>query len=183
MFSTVDVLKGFWQQPLTENTKKFSAFITPFGTFEYDVNPFGWKNSPKYFQMMMDKMLEKHRGYCRWYIDDIIVFSKNEEDHQRHLELVFRSLDQARLKVNLGKSSLFQSRVVFLGRTIDGFTKSTKEESVEKVRKIKEPMNAKQVQKFLGLCGHFRAFIRDYSKIARPRSSNGPMTTKPHSRR
>ena len=168
VFSTVDLLKGFWQQPLTESTKKFSAFVTPFGTYEYNVNPFGWKNSPKFFQKMMDEVLNVHRGYCRWYIDDIIIFSKSEKDHHVHLQKVFESLDTAKLKVNLEKSLLFQSKVVFLGRNIDGFTKSTKEESVAKVRGLKEPTSVKQVQQFLGLCGHFRAFIKDYSKIARP---------------
>ena len=66
VFSTMDLLKGFWQQPLTEDTKKYSAFVTPFGTYEYNVNPFGWKNSPKYFQKMMDEVLTPHRKYCRW---------------------------------------------------------------------------------------------------------------------
>ena len=70
---------------------------------------------------------------------------------------------------------MFQSRVIFLGRTIDGFTKSTKEESIQKVRNIREPTDAtamrctvKRVRKFLGPCGHFRAFIKDYAKISRP---------------
>lgn len=168
VFSTVDLLKGFWQQPLTEDTKKFSAFVTPFGTYEYNVNPFGWKNSPKYFQKMMDQVLQQHREYCRWYIDDVIIFSKTRREHEKHLNKVFQSLNKAELKVNLKKSSLFESKVVFLGRTIDGRTKSTKEESVEKVRSLKEPSNVKQLQRFLGLCGHFRAFIKDFSKIARP---------------
>ena len=168
VFSTVDLLKGFWQQPLTEETKKYSAFVTPFGTFEYNVNPFGWKNSPKYFQKMMDQVLHPHRAFCRWYIDDIIIFSRNDMEHEGHLRRVFKSLNDVSLKVNLDKSSLFKSKVVFLGRNIDGQTKTTKEESVEKVKGIKEPTNVKQLQRFLGLCGHFRAFIKDYSKLARP---------------
>ena len=170
VFSTIDMLKGFWQQPLKEETKKYSAFITPFGTFEYNVNPFGWKNSPKYFQMMMDQVLAPHRKYCRWYIDDLIIFSKNDKEHEAHLNKVLASLNEAELKVNIEKSSWYKPEVVFLGRTINGSTKSTKEESVAKVRDIREPTNVKQVQKFLGLCGHFRSFIREYSKIARPLS-------------
>jgi transposase InsO family protein len=168
VFSTMDLLKGFWQQPLTEDTKRYSAFVTPFGTFEYNVNPFGWKNSPKYFQKMMDEVLAPHRAYCRWYIDDIVVFSKDEQSHERHLKKVLSALNEAELKVNLEKSTLFKNSVVFLGRTIDGKTKSTKEASVEKVRNIVAPTNLKQLQRFLGLCGHFRSFIKDYSKITRP---------------
>ena len=92
-FSTIDLLKGFWQQPLTEETKKFSAFVTPFGTYEYNVNPFGWKNSPKYFQKMMDEVLMDHRGYCRWYIDGVIIFSRDETQHRKHLSRVLGSLN------------------------------------------------------------------------------------------
>ena len=167
-FSTMDLLKGFWQQPLREDTRKYSAFVTPYGTYEYNVNPFGWKNSPKYFQKMMDEVLAPHRAYCRWYIDDIIVFSKDKTTHEQHLKKVLTTLNKAELKINLEKSTLFQEKVVFLGRTIDGATKSTKEESVEKVRKIAAPTNVKQLQRFLGLCGHFRSFIKNYSRIVRP---------------
>ena len=122
IFSTVDLLKGFWQQPLTEETKKYSAFVTPFGTYEYNVNPFGWKNGPKFFRKMMDGVLHAHRAYCRWYIDDIIIFSKTEREHEEHLRKVFGSLNRSKLKVNLKKSTLFKSQVVFLGRNIDGKT-------------------------------------------------------------
>ena len=77
-------------------------------------------------------------------------------------------MNKAELKVNLKKFTLYESKVGFLGRIIDGKSKSTKEESVEKVRGLKEPSNVKQVQRFLGLRGHFRSFIKDYSKIAQP---------------
>lgn len=85
---------------------------------------------------MMDEVLMEHRGYCRWYIDDIIIFSKTKEEHQKPLRRVFGSLNRAELKVTLGQSSLFKKEVVFRGRRIDGFTKSTKEESAEKDRNI-----------------------------------------------
>ena len=62
VFSTIDLLKGFWQQRLSEKTKRFSAFVT-FASYEYNVNPFGWKNSPKYFQKMMYEVLESDIGH------------------------------------------------------------------------------------------------------------------------
>ena len=167
-FSTMDLMKEFWQQPLREDTKKYSASVTPFGTYEYKVNPFGWKNCPKYFQKMMDEVLAHYRAYCRWYIDDIIVFSKDKTAHEQHLKKVLTSLNKAELKINLEKSTLFQEKVAFLGRTIDGATKSKKKESVDKVRKIAAPTKVKQLQRFLVLCGHFRSFIKNCSRIVRP---------------
>ena len=151
----MDLLKGFWQQPFREDTEKYSAFVTPFGRFEYNVNPFGWKNSPKYFHRMMDQVQYSHRAYCRWYIDDVVILSKTRHERELHLRKVFETLNDADLKVNLEKAVLFQRQVVFLGRNIDGETRSTKEESVEKVRGIKEPSNVKQLQRLFGLCGHF----------------------------
>ena len=168
VFSTIDLLKGYWQQPLVEDTKKFSAFVTPFGTFEYNVNPFGWKNAPKFFQKMMDSVMRPHREYARVYVDDIIVFSKNKEEHQLHLKKVLRSLEEASLKINAKKSKFLQSEVVFLGRKLDGLTKNTKDESVERVRNMPPPKNVQQLRTFLGLCGHFRAFIKDYAKLVKP---------------
>ena len=168
IFSTIDLLKGYWQQPLTEDTKRFSAFVTPFGAYEYNVNPFGWKNAPKHFQKMMDDVMRPHRGYARAYVDDIIVFSKSEAEHQAHIKKVLQSLEEASLKINVKKSELMSTSVVFLGRKFDGTTKSTKDESVERVRSMLPPENIKQLRTFLGLCGHFRMFIRDYAKIVKP---------------
>lgn len=171
VFTTIDLLKGFWQIPLSEETKQFTAFVTHSGSYEYNVLPFGWKNSPKYFQQMMDRVLKEHKKFCRYYIDDILIFSRSKEEHQNHLHVVLSALENAGLKVNLEKIEICKDKVTFLGRTIDGRTKTTKEESIQKVKDIKEPTNVKSLQRFLGLCGHFRQFIKDYSKLSKSLTS------------
>lgn len=118
----------------------YTAFITPFDLYEYNRLPFGWKNSPAWFQKIMNDVLKPFLGvFCNVYIDDIIVFSKTEAEHQDHLSQVLNALSLAHLKVNFKKSAFFQQKVVFLGRVFDGNTKSTKQESVEKISQLKKP--------------------------------------------
>lgn len=164
-FSRIDLCKGYWQVPLKEDTKKFTAFVTPFDIYEYNRLPFGWKNSGAWFQKMMNGVLKNFIGiFCNVYVDDIIVYSRTREDHGEHLEKVLEALSAARLKINIKKSEFFCRKVVFLGRTFDGRTKGTKEESVQRIKKLTKPYDVHSLRVFLGLAGHFRAFIEDYAR-------------------
>lgn len=163
-FSRIDLCKGFWQVPLQEETKMYTAFTTPFDLYEYNRLPFGWKNSPAWFQKMMNQVLNPYLGiFCNVYIDDIIVYSKTQEEHRQHLSQVLSALSSAKLKVNFKKSEFFQTQVVFLGRVFNGSTKSTKEESVARISQLVKPYDVHSLRVFLGLAGHFRAFIKDYA--------------------
>lgn len=114
--------------PLPEETKKFSAFITPFDVYQDNRLPFGWKNSPAWFQKMTG-VLKQHLGlFCNIYIDYILVHSQSEKEHPEHLAKVLQALSDADLKINEKKSEFFKSKVVFLGRVFDGATKSIKQE-------------------------------------------------------
>lgn len=164
-FSRIDLCKGFWQIPITEETKQYTAFTTFNGLFEYNRLPFGWKNSPGYFQKMMTEVLQPFLGkFCQVYIDDILVYSKCLSDHGDHLRQVLEALRAASLKVNFKKSEFFKERVTFLGRVFDGYTKTTKAESVARIKQLPKPHNLHSLRVFLGLAGHFRAFIKDYAR-------------------
>ena len=96
VFSRIDLSKGFWQIRLREEDKKFTAFVTPFGLYEYNVLPFGWKNSPPWFQKIMTSILDPYLGkFCTVYVDDILIISRNKEDHQEHLQLVLEVIRKA----------------------------------------------------------------------------------------
>src|SRR6266481_8276012 len=82
IFSRIDLVKGYWQMPLTEETKKFTAFQTPWGIYESNRLPFGWNNSGAWFQSMMHDVLREFLGrFCEVYIDDILIFSRSREEH------------------------------------------------------------------------------------------------------
>ena len=99
-----DLLKGFWQVPLTDRAKEISAFVTPDGLFQYKVTPFGMKNSPVTFQGLINSVIAGLDG-CEAYIDDVIIFSDTREDHFRIIRSFFERLSKAMLTINLAKRS------------------------------------------------------------------------------
>lgn len=107
-FSQVDLCKGSWQVPLTEDPKVQTAFTTPFGRYEYNRLPFGLKNSPAWFQKMMTTVLIQYIGIsCNVYLDNVIIYSRPKEEHVEHLTKMLSALSEARLKLNLKKSEFF----------------------------------------------------------------------------
>ena len=87
--STFDMLKGYWQVPLTQRAREVSAFVTPSGLYQYKVMPFGMKNAPATFQRMVNKLVRNIDG-CEGYIDDVVIFSDNWSDHIRQIERSFK---------------------------------------------------------------------------------------------
>ncbi|GFT59701.1 retrovirus-related Pol polyprotein from transposon opus [Trichonephila clavipes] len=83
--TVLDLTKGYWQIPMAEEAKPYTAFVTHHGHYQFCVMPFGMKNAGSTFQKVMDQVLVKHRAYCRSYIDDVAVFSKTWEQHMKHL--------------------------------------------------------------------------------------------------
>lgn len=118
---------------------------------------------------MMNCVLKPYLGiFCNVYIDDIIVYSRSKQEHTEHLAKVFRSaLSNADLKINEKQGDFFQPKVVFLGRVFDGATKSTKQESVHRISTLTKPHDLHSLRVFLGLAGHFRAFITDFAKMTK----------------
>ena len=98
VFSTIDLRSGYHHIALGKDSRAKTAFVTPFDKYEFLLVPFGLAQAPAYFQLLMNKVLEG-LSYAMTYLDDIIILSKNEEDHLRHLEEVFCQLRQAGLKM------------------------------------------------------------------------------------
>ena len=99
-----DLLKGFWQVPLTDRTKEISAFATPDGLYQYKFMPFRMKNSPASFQCLINKVTADLED-CEAYIDDVIIYSDTWEEHLRIWE-IFKRLSRAMLTINLSKKQL-----------------------------------------------------------------------------
>ena len=102
--STFDMLKGYWQVPLTQRAREISAFVSPSGLFQYKVMPFGMKNAPATFQRMVNKLVREIDG-CEGYIDDVVIFSDNWSDHIRQIKCFFQIMREAKLTINLMKAS------------------------------------------------------------------------------
>lgn len=170
-FSRIDLKDGFYQIALSEETRHYTAFVLPFGQFEMCRLPFGFKNSPAIFQRaMMDiiRPLQVKHPQIHCYVDDIVCGAKTMDECAHKTGLVLDALSRHGMQINVNKTELGTKKVKLLGRLIDGYTKSTREESIEKVKTIERPHDVNTVRRFSGLTGHFRAFIPNYADIVRP---------------
>lgn len=167
IFSVLDLNSGFWQVPLHESSKGFTAFSVDGKLYEFNYMPFGLCNAPATFNRMMVKLLS-HLPFCMTYVDDIVVFSEGEEQHKQHLAQIFRLLQDAGLKLNYKKCKFFQSSVKFLGFVISQNGITPDPEKVKAVTEIKEPVSVKGVKSVMGLFSYYRRFIKNFAEIAEP---------------
>lgn len=97
-----DLLKGYWQVPLSARAKEISGFITPFGLFSFSVMSFGLRNAPATFQRLMNTVVADLEG-CPVYLDDVVIYSTTWEEHLQHMLKLFVRLRDAHLTINLAK--------------------------------------------------------------------------------
>ena len=165
--SKIDLLKGYWQVPLTEKAKEISAFSTPDGLFQYKVMPFGMKNAPATFQRLINKVVSHLHGTDA-YIDDIDVYSDTWHDHVQQLKQLFDQLTKANLTVNLAKSEFGKASVKFLGHIVGQGKVKLDEVKVKAIHEFPAPSDKKQLMRFLGMSGYFRKFCQNFSEIVSP---------------
>jgi hypothetical protein len=111
-----DLSKGFYQIKVAEESKQYAAFCTPFGLFNFKRTHFGLKTSPSLFQSVMQKVLGGLEEFCGVFIDDIIIFSDNWEDHLKHVRIVLTRLLKAKLTVKLSKCFFAVNEIDYLGQ-------------------------------------------------------------------
>ena len=154
---------------MDDKSKEKTAFNTHDGLYQFKVMPFGLCNAPATFERLMDKVL---RGLvwkrCMCYLDDIIVFGKSFQETLENLELVFRKVRSAGLKLKPSKCSLFKDRLLYLGFIVDGAGVSSDPDKLESIRKWPKPCSLTDVRAFLGFCNYHRKFIKNYASVAEP---------------
>ena len=123
-FSTIDLRSGYYHIGLTHESRAKSAFVVPVGKWEFKQIPFGLSQAPAYFQLLIDKVLMGCSKFTMSYLDDIIIFSKNEIEHLRPIEEIFTRLEHFGLKMKREKCDFFKKHIQYLGHLIaeDGFT-------------------------------------------------------------
>ena len=172
MFSKIDLRFGYHQVCIKEEDIFKTAFRTRYGHYEFVFVPFGLNNAPATFMCLINSVLCPYLDkFVIVFIDDILVYSKNEEEHVEHLAAVLRLLREHQLYDKLSKCSFFQIEVHYLGNVV------SKDDIVidpEKIRDIMEweaPKNVDEVRSFMGLAGYYRRFIGNFSCIAYPITS------------
>ena len=169
LFSTLDLLSGYWQVEVDPKDREKTAFCTPDGLFEFRVMPFGLCNAPATFQRLMDTILAGLQWTnCLVYLDDIIILGKTFQEHLCNLRAVFDQIRSANLKLKPRKCILCRQSVQFLGHIVSREGVATDPSKTEKVANWPVPQNKREVQQFLGLASYYRRFVRDYATIAKP---------------
>lgn len=139
-FTTLDLKSGFHQINLSEKDREKTAFSVKNGIYEFCRLPFGLKNAPSIFQRAIDDVLREHIGSkCFVYMDDVIVFSKDEEQHLNDIEAILRSLFEANMRVSAEKSRFFKAEDEFLGFLVTQNGIKTCPDKVDDIRNFQEP--------------------------------------------
>lgn len=171
--SCLDLENGYWQIPMEENSRKFTAFTVPGrGLFQWKVMPFGLHSAPATFQRTLDQVIgPEMEPHAFAYLDDIIITSKTLNDHITHLTEVFRRLRQARLKINSEKCEFFKQEIKYLGHVVCGEGIRTDPDKVAAIKDMQPPKNVRDVRRFLGVASWYRRFVPDFSKLSQPLTS------------
>ena len=165
VFTTLDLFTGYWQVKMSETCKEMTTFVTRYGTFQFEVMPFGLMNAPSTFQRMMDVVL-KGLEFVRVYIDDIVVFSKSMDDHISHLTDVFARLSDHNLKVKLSKCHFAQPQVKLLGHVINADGIHVDKDKIAVIKESPPPSSKTEIRSFLGLAGYYRRFIKNFAQTS-----------------
>ena len=163
----LDLLKGYWQVPLTARVNEVSAFVMPNGLYQYKVMPFGMKIAPATFQRLINGVLSGLDG-CEAYIDDAVVYSNTWEQHLLQMRSVMYRLTEVKLTINLVKSEFGHAHLIFLGHVVRQGQIKPVAAKVEAIVNFPVPNNKKECLRFLGMTGYYRKFCRNFSSVAAP---------------
>jgi hypothetical protein len=169
VFSKIDLRSGYHQLRIWESDIPKTAFCTRYGLYEYTVMSFGLTNAPAYFMYLMNKVFMEYLDkFVVVFIDDILIFSKTEEEQEKHLRLVLEKLRSNQLYAKFSKCEFWLTEVAFLGHVISAGGVIVDHSKVRDVLNWMPPTNVSKIRCFLRLAGYYQRFIKDFSKIAKP---------------
>jgi hypothetical protein len=165
--SKFDLLKGYWQVPLTDRAREISAFVTPNNLYQCVVMPFGMKNAPSTFQRMMNMLTASLEG-CVVYIDDVVIYAETFDEHVHRIRELFQRLSDAGLTVNLAKSELGCAQVTYLGYRVGQGEVRPLSAKVKTIDDFPIPTSKRELMRFLRMSGFYRRFCRNFSDVVLP---------------
>ncbi|GJU59191.1 putative reverse transcriptase domain-containing protein [Tanacetum coccineum] len=168
-FSKIDLCSGYHQLRVREEDIPKTAFRTRYGHFEFTVMPFGLTNASAIFMDLMNRVCKPYLDkFIILFIDDILIYSKSEEEHEVYLKTILDLLKKEKLYAKFSKCEFWLKEVQFLGHVVNRDGIHVDPSKVESVKNWKTPESPTEIRSFLGLAGYYRRFIENFSKIAKP---------------
>jgi len=163
VFSKMDLKTGYHQIRIRPEDVEKTAFNTKYGQFEFLVMPMGLCNAPATFQTLMNHIFRDYMDdFVVVYIDDILIFSRNTEDHYKHLDIVLQRLKGNKLYVRRKKCEFFVEETEFLGMIVGKKGVTVAQQRCEVLRTWPKPTSLTEVRSFIGLLQFFRIFIKNF---------------------
>nr|GEU63021.1 reverse transcriptase domain-containing protein [Tanacetum cinerariifolium] len=160
--------KGYHQLRVREQDILKTTFRTRYGHYEIQVIPFGLTNAPAGFMDLMNRVCKPYLDkFVIVFIDDILIYSKNETEHEEHLKAILELLKEEKLYAKFSKCEFWILKVQFLGHVIDSRGIHVDPAKIESVKDWASPKTLIEIRQFLGLAGYYRRFIEGFSKIAK----------------
>ncbi|GJT62703.1 putative reverse transcriptase domain-containing protein [Tanacetum coccineum] len=179
VYSKIDLRSGYHQLRVRKKDIPKTAFRTRYGHYEYQVMPFGLTNELTVFMDLMNRVCKPYLDkFVIVFIDDILIYSKNKEEHEEHLKLILELLKNEELYAKFSKCEFWIPKVQFLGHVIDSkgiYIDLAKTESIKDWASAKSPT---EIRQFLGLAGYYTRFIEGFSKIVKPMTKLTQKTVK-----
>ncbi|GJT61888.1 putative nucleotidyltransferase, ribonuclease H [Tanacetum coccineum] len=168
VYSKIDLRSGYHQLRVKDEDIPKTAFKTRYGHYEFQVMPFGLTNAPAVFMDLMNRVCKPYLDkFVIVFIDDILIYSRNKEEHANHLRIILELLKKEKLYAKFSKCDFWIRIMQFLGHLIDSQGLHVDPAKIEAVKNWTSPTTPTEIRQFLGLAGYYRRFIKDFSKIAK----------------
>lgn len=170
LFAVMDLTSGYHQAPISEESRKWTAFMTPWGVYEWLRLPMGLKGAPSYFQRVMGNEVlgGLNMVICELYLDDIIVPGTSEDEFLDRLERVLQRFQERGITLNPSKCRFGLSEVTYVGHVINAQGIHFTRERLDSVMNFPKPKTQKHLKSFLGLANWFRNHVKNHSTIVKP---------------
>ncbi|GJX32393.1 putative reverse transcriptase domain-containing protein [Tanacetum coccineum] len=168
IYSKIDLRSGYHQLRVREQDIPKTAFRTRYGHYEFQVMPFGLTNAPAVFMDLMNRVCKPYLDkFVIVFIDDILIYSKDEKEHEEHLKAILELLKKEKLYAKFSKCEFWIPKVQFLRHVIDSRGIHVDPAKIESIKDWASPKTPTEIRQFLGLAGYYRRFIEGFSKIAK----------------
>lgn len=169
-FTSLDLRDGFFHIRIKEECKKYTSFVTPFGQYEWNRMPQGLKVGPANFQrfitMIFGDLIKEKKLII--FMDDLLIATRSIEEHLEVLKAVLELSSKNLLNLRMDKCRIMYSKIRYLGYDVNQEGIRPNGEKAQAIKEFKVPTNVRAVQRFLGMCGFFRKFVKGFSEIAAP---------------